>query len=363
MPNDSTITIIQDSNADDSSQDKLILPAGFDTLPPEEQEAIKNIIANKLVYPSNGIYVPPKKDEGHYIAGPTITVFTIAIVILLISRWIRTKPKLYDTITRTSDDNNYYNDTDTAPAQPDYLVYDGNNLGFPTETYRTILQKHHPYFTLLNEDGQNRFLDRLKKFIKSKTFVIHDNSGFKEMPVLISAAAIQVSFGLKEFMLPYFQNIYVFPEEFLGTSPNIRVLEGNVSGNNIHLSWKHFLDGFRLPDDGQNVGLHEMAHAYYFQNIEVKDEADDHFVKNLDGFNSFGNKVFEMEKRPGYDLYSDYALTDFQEFWAETVEIFFEKPLALMGQYPDLYKAMSELLNQDPIHFYSAQNPGSFNLS
>ena len=65
-------------------------------------------------------------------------------------------------------------------------------------------------------------------------------------------------------------------------------------------------------------------------------------------FNSNGNKVYDLEKLPGWGLYSDYAMKDFQEFWAESVEIFFEKPLQMKALYPELYAAMSDLLNQDP---------------
>jgi hypothetical protein len=168
------------------------------------------------------------------------------------------------------------------------------------------------------------------------------------MPVLISAAAIQLSFGLEKFLLPGFEFIHIFPEEFIGVHPSIRVLEGNVSGNSINLSWKHFLHGFQYPGDGQNVGLHEMAHAYYYQYFETSREVDKNFVAAFADFTNYGNKVFEQEALPGFDLYSDYALRNFQEFWAESVEIFFEKPFAMKMQYPELYSTICVVLNQDP---------------
>jgi Mlc titration factor MtfA (ptsG expression regulator) len=71
-------------------------------------------------------------------------------------------------------------------------------------------------------------------------------------------------------------------------------------------------------------------------------------VQGFPEFNNYGNKVFEREKEPGIDFYSAYALKNFQEFWAESIEIFFEKPMQMKTIYPDLYKAISALLNQDP---------------
>ncbi|MBX3257418.1 MAG: zinc-dependent peptidase [Chitinophagaceae bacterium] len=229
------------------------------------------------------------------------------------------------------------------------LVYPGNELSFTGTILTEVLVKRFTYFTALSSEEQERFLSRLKKFIASKTFIIHDSSGFREMPILISASAVQLSFGLKEYLLPFFRFIHIFPAEFVGVQPSIRVLAGNVSGNRIHVSWKHFLEGFQYPHDGENVGLHEMAHAYYFQNFETGANGDPTFVSHFPSFNNCGNKIFEQEKLPGNDFFSEYALTSFQEFWAESIERFFEKPAALKAAYPQLYSTMAALLNQDPL--------------
>ena len=228
------------------------------------------------------------------------------------------------------------------------LIYKGSQLQFSIAALSNILAKRFPFFVSLNPFEKEKFINRLQQFIAQKTFVIHDTSGFKEMPVLISAAAIQLSFGLEKFLLPGFEFIHIFPEEFIGVHPSIRVLQGNVSGNTIYLSWKHFLQGFQYPDDGQNVGLHEMAHAYYYQYVETDFETDKNFVTAFPAFTNYGNKVFQQEALPGFDLYSDYALRNFQEFWAESIEIFFEKPLAMKTQYPDMYTTLCILLNQHP---------------
>lgn len=230
----------------------------------------------------------------------------------------------------------------------DVLVYPGNELNFSNEILTEVLLKRFPYYNQLRAPDQEKFINRLQKFIAVKTFVIHDRSGFREMPILLSASAIQLSFGLKEYLLPFFKFIHIFPAEFVGIQPTIRVLAGNVSGNRIHVSWKHFLEGFQYPDDGENVGLHEMAHAYYFQNFETGAGGDDNFTTHFASFNHCGNKVFETEKLPGNDFFSDYALKNFQEFWAESVERFFEKPSALKAAYPQLYTTIVSVLNQDP---------------
>ncbi len=235
-----------------------------------------------------------------------------------------------------------------AATEPEALVYDGNELNFSSVEVDNILSKHLPYYQQLSDNEKERFRYRVQLFMRSKLFVIHDKRGFKEMPILLSASAVKLSFGLKNYLLPFYKSIHIFPEEFIGTQPSIRVLAGNVSGNRIHVSWKHFLEGIREPEDGSNLGLHEMAHAYYFQNFETGQPEDASFIDHFHAFNTYGNQVFEEKRITGNVLYSKYAMTNFQEFWAESIELFFEKPVSFRATYPELYGIIAKILNQDP---------------
>ena len=80
--------------------------------------------------------------------------------------------------------------------EPGYLVYEGSELNFTDAEQDKILNRRSSYFISLADPDKEKFIHRLQKFINIKSFFIHDKTGFKEMPVLISAAAIQLSFGL-----------------------------------------------------------------------------------------------------------------------------------------------------------------------
>ena len=259
----------------------------------------------------------------------------------------------HDWIEIGSRRKNYFEEEEyTQPVKiPSYnsLVYKGKDLNFSNEEVEEILNRRFPYFKNLSVAEKIRFLNRHKKFMTQKVFRINDKSGFKEMPILISATAIQLSFGLQEFTLPYYKNINIFPQEFLGIEPHIRFLEGNVSGNAINISWKHFLQGYENVENGQNVGLHEMAHAYYCQNMVCKADRDNKFTNAYSSFDMLSSTIFKNEQLLTEKLYSDYGLRNLQEFWAESVEIFFERPSAMNQQYPELYAAISFLLNQKTI--------------
>lgn len=236
------------------------------------------------------------------------------------------------------------------------LVYRGENLDFSEEVLRKVLVKHFPYFTKLVHPDQDKFINRLRKFIRSKIFVIHDVKGYREMPILLSAAAVQLTFGLPRYLMPHFTIIQIYPQEFIGMEP-MRILIGNVSGNTINIAWKQFLEGYKNRDMRHNLGLHEMAHALYFQNFEADESRDPEFQQGFRHFTSLGDKIFEREKLLSVGLYSDYATKNFQEFWAESIEIFFQSPAQLATEYPDLYKILCDLLSQDPLnypnHYYS----------
>ena len=237
-----------------------------------------------------------------------------------------------------------------AVAVSSPLVYQGEDLDFSEDLIRKVLIKHFPFFNILLHPDQDKFIARLKRFIRSKIFVIHDIKGYREMPILISASAIQLTFGLQKFLLPHFSIIQIYPQEFILMEP-MRILIGNVSGNTINIAWKQFLEGYKNRTDKSIVGLHEMAHALYFQNFETEEYIDKSFKDSYHHFTSLGDKIFEREKISSAGLYSTYAMRNFQEFWAESIETFFESPEKIQHHYPDLYRLLCDLLCQDPLNY------------
>lgn len=242
--------------------------------------------------------------------------------------------------------NNRNEDEQSLQPRPNYLVYHGTNLNFSDAEIDLILNKYFPYYTHLTASLQITFLKRVQEFIAEKSFIIRHYEGYKEMPVLLSAAAIQISFGLDRFLLPFFKYIQVHPQEYFAEN-SLRVLAGNVYGNTITIAWNHFLKGFKEAD-GSNVGLHEMAHALYYQHLIADVSKHEHFVENYERLMLKCQETYDTCKARQDRLYSDYAFTDLQEFWAESPELFFEKPENMQFTYPDLFSSLCTLLKQNP---------------
>jgi hypothetical protein len=46
-------------------------------------------------------------------------------------------------------------------------------------------------------------------------FIIKASEGVREMPVLVSASAVQLTFGLPDFTLSFYRYIRIYPAEFV----------------------------------------------------------------------------------------------------------------------------------------------------
>ena len=49
-------------------------------------------------------------------------------------------------------------------------------------------------------------------------------------------------------------------------------------------------------------------------------------------------------------IYAVMHFSNLHEFWAVSVEAFFENPKGLKENMPDLYEALCRVLNQDPLN-------------
>jgi Mlc titration factor MtfA (ptsG expression regulator) len=241
-------------------------------------------------------------------------------------------------------DKEHYLDYNT----PSYQHYTGASLEFTDAHMHSICEKYNPFYQRLTGDRKLKFLNRLRSFLIYKDFYIVGATAYREMPILMSAAAVQISFGLEEYLFPHFAGFVIHPEEYIAYNP-LRILVGNVQGKLITISWKHFLEEYQNPSDGKNVGLHEMAHAlqvqYLFENHGYSKSFRDDFAY----YDKIDDGVQAMEKSSSARLFDDNALRNSDEFWATSVELFFERPVQLQRQYPDLYESIAIVLNQDTV--------------
>ncbi len=219
------------------------------------------------------------------------------------------------------------------------------------EVVRQILNPYFVYYKNLGQQDKAEFIQRVQLFIGRKVFIPRM---FKvvtdEMKVLIAASAVQLTFGLPQISLQHFKRIIIYPDYYYSTINKQRHKgEVNPKAQAIVLSWKNFVKGYLVPDDSFNLGLHEMAHALELENLIENDEYDFLHPKTWQKFQEEASKISNLIREGKHHFLRTYAGTNEKEFFAVSVENFFERPEAFRNEAPLLYSILVSLLNQDPL--------------
>jgi Mlc titration factor MtfA (ptsG expression regulator) len=233
----------------------------------------------------------------------------------------------------------------------DPFVNIGYEVSIPAElldNYAAIISQKIPYFNQLNESNKQKFLKRVYNFRRIKSFHFHGLEPADEIEILVSAAAVQVSFGLKNYLLPFFKDIHILVDAYQAIDAKEAYI-GHVAPTGIYISWKYFVHGFSDYTDGVNVALHEMAHALYHENFIKETGIDWDFRKDLEKLPAVFGPMMTQALIQKKSYLRGYAFTNFQEFWAVCVEYFFENSQGLKDNLPQLYTILCDTLNQDPL--------------
>ena len=214
--------------------------------------------------------------------------------------------------------------------------------------YDLLLMSGNPYYRKLPAELKRRFLQRTYAFMLSKDFHYVELLKEDRIPFLISAVAVQITFGLDNYLLNYFKDIYVMRTNYHFGLSNIPY-EGHVNCQGIYLSWNNFEQAFNDYADGNNVGLHEMAHALTYVNFTAKHGVDNYFSKRFKEFSKTGRRIFNEMQAGATNMLGTYAATNYHEFWAVCIENFFERSQLLKNELPELYLELTTLLKQDPL--------------
>ncbi|MFH0892836.1 MAG: zinc-dependent peptidase [Bacteroidota bacterium] len=218
------------------------------------------------------------------------------------------------------------------------------------EKYFKVLNEKNSYFKALSEKGKNKFVYRTERFARIRDFETREGLELtEEMKILISASAVQLSFGLRKFKLPKFTTIIIYPDIYYFASREEFHRGTTSSDGEIILSWKHFNEGYHIANDGMNLGLHEMTHALQFD-YELGKSFDLYFSSEYEKFSNESLNEFENIVSGKIDFFREYASTNIHEFFAVCVESFFERSAEMQKVLPGLYLRMCLLLNQDPLN-------------
>ncbi len=206
------------------------------------------------------------------------------------------------------------------------------------------------YYKTLNKQLQSFFVGRCQQFISGKTIIGED--GFKpnnKVKAIIAGSAVQLTLGLENWDLKYFETIIIHPADFDNKPSGLKFKgETNLEGY-MRLSWKSFISGYLITTDNINLGLHEFTHALRFNPIRGLDQ--DYFIEHY--FNAWlaaANEPFSDIKQNKESIFRKYGGTNINEFLSVCVEHYFESPEEIKQHYPYFYYAIAILLNQQNVN-------------
>lgn len=212
-----------------------------------------------------------------------------------------------------------------------------------------VVVRYFQYYGQLPPDGRRRFEHLVASFLNAKEWRGVGVELKDEMRVMISASAAQLLFGLPDLTLMHFDRILVYDDAYVHHRTGRRHQgEVNPEAGIIRISWAHFLEGYARPGDAHNVGLHEMAHALWFEDIIPNAEDDFLDRRLLERWKVLAQEEIERIRAGKDAVFRTYAGTNQEEFFAVAVEYFFEQPGFFATHRPALYDLLRSLLRQDP---------------
>ena len=241
---------------------------------------------------------------------------------------------------------------------------------FP-KAWLAFIQRHVVFFRRLSASDRAELLGHVQIFLAEKRF--EGCGGFTitdEVRVTVAAQACLLLLHRKTDYFPELLTILVYPltymvEEKRQVGEHLWE-EGTVSRlgetgrrmGSLVMSWDAVKYGAADPSDGKNVVLHEFTHQLDFEN---------HAADGMPGLATREQQLAwaavmrsEFASLRAADesgiptLLDTYGAKDPAEFFAVSVEAFFELPRALRARYPKLYEQLRNYFQQDPVE-YSAE--------
>lgn len=232
--------------------------------------------------------------------------------------------------------------------------------GFRPE-WRELLDARVPLWRRLDDEERSRLEVLALQLIADVHW--EAANGFDitdEIKVMISSEACVLILGLPDDSFRGVHTVLVHPTTVVLTGEHSQVA-GIVSDGpmpilgqaELHgpvtIVWDAVKDEARHPGSGHNVVFHEFAHR-----LDMLDGAADGTppmgsVEQSERWVEACTRVYGqvVEGRGGTALRS-YAGVNPAEFFAVATEAFFDDPLALRHQQPDLYEVFADYYRQDP---------------
>ena len=240
---------------------------------------------------------------------------------------------------------------------------------FP-EKWLTLIRRDVVIFNRLSPSDRTELLGHIQVFLAEKRFEGCDGFAITdEVRITVAAQVCLLLLHRKTDYFPQLLTILVYPLSYMVDEK--RQIgehlweEGTVSRlgetgrrmGSLVLSWGAVQHSAADPADGKNVVLHEFAHQLDFENdavdgvpgLATREQQSTWAAVMKAEFTSL--RAADESGVP--TLLNTYGATNPAEFFAISVEAFFEQPHALRAHHPKLYAELRSYFQQDPVEFFA----------
>ncbi|WP_435134226.1 zinc-dependent peptidase [Formosa sp. A9] len=213
---------------------------------------------------------------------------------------------------------------------------------------KALLYKNFNFYKSLNEKQRLYFDHRVIAFINDKEFIGRDGlTVTHDMKLLISAHAVILTFGFRDFFIGLIDKIFIYPNKFYSSSSDAyHKGEMNPRLKTLVISWEDFMHGLEMTNNTVNVGIFEFTHAIHFNSMKEGDVSSTIFS---DSFKELARMLTKneglrkelMESR----FFKDHQILNQFDFLAVIMEHFIERPTEFKGQFPQVYAKAKQMLN------------------
>ncbi len=226
---------------------------------------------------------------------------------------------------------------------------------FP-DTWREILAANVKAYRKLDEEEQQRLRDLGQVVVEEKHW--EGCGGLElddEMRVTIAGCACLLIMGRDHDLMKEVESILVYPsaislpEQPVGTfDGRARIVGGEPDGalgvahhgGPVVLAWDSVLSGAKNDADGRNLVIHEMAHKIDFLDGEADGTPPLETAEERRRWAHVCSEAY-LARKDGEDTFlRAYAGTNEAEFFACASEVFFEKPMQMRRELPELYEVL-----------------------
>jgi MtfA peptidase len=241
---------------------------------------------------------------------------------------------------------------------------------FPKE-WLTLIQRHVLVFYKLSARDRAELLGHVQVFLAEKRFegcaglAITD-----EVRVTIAAQACLLLLHRRTDYFPGLLTILVYPSTYMVEEKRqiaehvweegntTRLGETGRRMGSLVLAWGAVKHGAADPPDGKNVVLHEFAHQLDYENHAADGVPELATREQQLAWSEVMRTEFASLRAADESgiptLLDTYGATDPPEFFAVSVEAFFEQPRTLRARHPKLYAELQKYFRQNPVE-YSAE--------